>query len=137
MSVSQEYEIQLSNMNRSLQRNEEIIKKLQVDKQNYASEISNVRDLNSTVETKKEQILRQLTSQEIENDQLQAAVSDMKMEIDMLRTQINNEKAMIHSLEEMIGASREKEFQTHSQSQERDAELQLAKERANMSDLKV
>ena len=124
-------------MNRSLQRNEEIIKKLQVDKQNYASEISNVRDLNSTVETKKEQILRQLTSQEIENDQLQAAVSDMKMEIDMLRTQINNEKAMIHSLEEMIGASREKEFQTQLQSQDRDGELQLAKERANMSDLKV
>jgi predicted nucleic acid-binding Zn-ribbon protein len=113
-------------MNRSLQRNEEIIKKLQLDKQNYANEITNIRDLNSTVETKKEQILRQLTAREIENEQLQATLSDMKIEIDMLRTQMNNEKAMVHNLEDIIGSSREK-----------DSELQLAKDRANMNDLKV
>jgi centrosomal protein CEP135 len=124
-------------MNRSLQRNEEIIKKLQIDKQNYASEINNVRDLNSTVETKKEQIIRQLTAREIENEQLQAAISDMKVEIDMLRTQIANEKAMVHSLEDIIGSSREKEFQSQLQAQEKDSELQLSKDRANMNDLKV
>jgi hypothetical protein len=137
MSVSQEYEIQLSNMNRSSQRNEEIIKKLQLDKQTYASEITNIRDLNSTVETKKEQIIRQLTSREIENEQLHAALSDMKIEIEMLRTQINNEKAMVHSLEEIIGSSREKEFQSQLYAQERDSELHLAKDRANMSDMKL
>lgn len=135
--MSQEYEIQLSNMNRSLQRNEEIIKKLQYDKQTYANEITNVRDLNSTVETKKEQILRQLTGKEIENEQLQAAISDMRVEIDMLRTQINNEKAMVHNLEDIIGSSREKEFQTQLQTQEKDSELQLARERSNMNDLKL
>jgi centrosomal protein CEP135 len=137
LSVSQEYEIQLSNMNRSLQRNEEIIKKLQLDKQNYANEITNIRDLNSTVETKKEQILRQLTAREIENEQLQATLSDMKIEIDMLRTQMNNEKAMVHNLEDIIGSSREKEFQSQIQAQEKDSELQLVKDRANMNDLKV
>lgn len=124
-------------MNRSLQRNEEIIKKLQMDKQNYASEITNIRDLNSTVETKKEQIIRQLTSREIENEQLQAAISDMKIEIDMLRSQISNEKAMVHNLEDIIGSAREKEFQSQMQAQEKDSELQLIKERANMSDLKM
>ena len=136
-SVGQEYEIQLSNMNRSLQRNEEIIKKLQLDKQSYANEIGNIRDLNSTVETKKEQIVRQLTSREIENEQLQATISDMKIEIEMLRTQVNNEKAMVYSLEEIIGSSREKEFQSQMQAQERDSDLHLAKDRANMSDLKL
>lgn len=124
-------------MNRSLQRNEEIIKRLQVEKQNYASEVSNIRDLNSTVETKKEQIIRELTGREIENEQLQAAISDMKMEIDMLHTQINNEKAMVRSLEEIIGSSREKEFQSQMQSQEKDSDLQLFKERMNMSDVKM
>jgi centrosomal protein CEP135 len=124
-------------MNRSLQRNEEIIKKLQIDKQNYANEITNVRDLNSTVETKKEQIIRQLTGREIENEQLQAAISDMKVEIDMLRTQIANEKAMVHSLEDIIGSSREKEFQSQVYAQEKDSELQLLKDRVNMNDLKV
>ena len=137
LAIGQEYEIQLSNLNRSLQRNEEIVKKLQLDKQNYANEITNVRDLNTTVETKKEQILRQLTGKEIENEQLQAALSDLKMEIDMLRTQLNNEKAMVHSLEDIIGSSREKEFQSQIQAQEKDSELQLAKDRANMNELKV
>ncbi|UJR10612.1 hypothetical protein I4U23_014809 [Adineta vaga] len=137
ISVGHEYEIQLSNMNRSLQRNEEIIKRLQADKQNYASEISNIRDLNSTVETKKEQIIRELTGREIENEQLQAAVSDMKLEIDMLHTQINNEKAMVRSLEEIIGSSREKEFQSQMQTQEKDSDLQLARERANINDVKI
>jgi centrosomal protein CEP135 len=124
-------------MNRSLQRNEEIIKKLQFDKQSYANEITNIRDLNSTVEGKKEQIIRQLTAREIENEQLQAALSDMKMEIDMLRTQINNEKSMVHNLEDIIGSSREKEFQSQLQTQEKDSELQLAKDRANMNDMKL
>ncbi|CAF1616417.1 unnamed protein product, partial [Adineta ricciae] len=137
ISVGHEYEIQLSNMNRSLQRNEEIIKRLQAEKQNYASEISNIRDLNSTVENKKEQIIRELTGREIENEQLQAAISDMKLEIDMLHTQINNEKAMVRTLEEIISSSREKEFQTQIHTQEKDSELQLSRERANMSDAKI
>ena len=124
-------------MNRSSQRNEEIIKRLQAEKQNYASEISNIRDLNSTVENKKEQIIRELTGREIENEQLQAAISDMKLEIDMLHTQINNEKAMVRTLEEIISSSREKEFQTQIHTQEKDSELQLARERANMSDVKM
>ena len=124
-------------MNRSLQRNEEIIKKLQFDKQNYAAEINNIRDLNSTVESKKEQIIRQLTSKEIESEQLQATISDFKIEIDMLRTQLNNEKMMAHNLEEIISSSREKEFQIQLQSQERDSELQLLKDRTNMNEMKL
>jgi len=137
VNINQEYEIQLSNFNRSLQRNEEIIKKLQMDKQMFASEMNNIRDLHSTVETKKEQIIRQLTSREIENEQLQSTISDLKIEIDLLRTQLSNEKAMIQSLEEMINSSREKDFQHQLEFQEKDSDLQLAKDRANMSDLKV
>jgi predicted RNase H-like nuclease (RuvC/YqgF family) len=124
-------------MNRSLQRNEEIIKKLQNDKQNFSNEFTNLRDLNSTIENKKEQIIRQLSSKEIENEQLKTIISDMKVEIDMLRTQVNNEKAVIQSLEELIASLRDKDFHVQIQVQERDSDLHLAKDRANMSDLKV
>jgi predicted RNase H-like nuclease (RuvC/YqgF family) len=124
-------------MNRSLQRNEELIKKLQIDKQNLINELTNIRDLNSTIENKREQIIRQLTSKDIENEQLQSIISDMKIEIDMLRTQINNEKAVVQSLEELIASLRDKDFHTQIQAQERDSDLHLAKDRANMSDLKV
>ena len=136
-AVGQEYEHQLSNMNRSIQRNEELNKKLQLDKQNLTNELANLRDLTSTIENKKEQILRQLTSKDIENEQLQSVISDMKIEIDMLRTQINNEKAVVQSLEELIASLRDKEFQIQIQAQERDSDLHLAKDRANMSDLKM
>jgi len=124
-------------MNRSLQRNEELIKKLQSDKQNLLNELNDNRDLNSTIENKKEQIIRQLTSCEIENDQLQSVISDMKIEIDMLRTQFSNEKAVVQSLEEVIKSLREKEFQSQIHAQERDSDFHLAKDRANISDLKV
>ena len=137
VSLSQEYELQLSNMNRSVQRSEEIIKKLQMDKQSYSTELSNVRDLNETMEKKKEQIIRQLTSREIENEQLQAMLGDMKVEIDLLRTQIHNEKSMVQSLEEIIGSLREKDFQTEIHVQERNSDLQLAKDRANLGDMKL
>lgn len=137
VSLSQEYELQLSNMNRSVQRNEEIIKKLQADKQSYSNELSNLRDLNSTIENKKDQIIRQLTSREIENEQLQSMIGDMKVEIDLLRTQIHNEKSMVQSLEEIIGSLREKEFQAEIHVQERTSDLQLAKDRVNLGDLKL
>ena len=137
LSHSQEYELQLSNMNRSVPRNEEIIKKLQMDKQSYSTELSNIRDLNSTIENKKEQIIRQLTSREIENEQLQSMVGDMKAEIDVLRTQIHNEKAMVQSLEKIIASLREKDFQTEIHVQERNSDLQLAKDRANLGDMKL
>ncbi|CAF1107974.1 unnamed protein product [Rotaria sordida] len=137
VSIGKEYEIQLTNMNHSLQRNEEMIKRLHTDKQNLSNDIANIRDLNSTIENKREQFIRQLTSKEIENEQLQAAISDMKIEIDMLRTQLNNEKAVVHSLEELITSLREKEYQIQIQSQEKNTDLHFAKDRANISDIKV
>lgn len=137
VSLGQEYELQLTNMNRALQRNEDLYKKSQIDKQSLSNEISNIRDLNLTIENKKEQILRQLTSKDIENEQLQSIISDMKVEIDMLRTQITNEKAVVQSLEELISSLREKDFQIQIQVQERESDLHLAKDRANMNDLKV
>ncbi|CAF1321737.1 unnamed protein product [Adineta ricciae] len=136
-TVGQEYEIQLSNMNRSLQRSEEIIKKLQSDKQDLLTDVNSIRDHNSSIESKKEQIMRQLTSIELENDQLRAINGDMKIEIDMLRTQISNEKAVVQSLEELINSLREKEFQAQINAKERESELHIAKDRANLSDLKV
>ena len=136
-TVGKEYEIQLSNMNRSIQRSEEIIKKLQSDKQDLLTDVNSIRDHNSSIESKKEQIMRQLTSTELENDQLRTINGDMKIEIDMLRTQISNEKAVVQSLEELINSLREKEFQAQINSKERESELHIAKDRANLSDLKV
>ena len=124
-------------MSRSLQRNDEIIKKLQSDKHNLSHELTNIRELNTTIENKKEQTKRQLHSKEIENEQLQAATGDMKIEIDMLRTQIKNEKAVVKNLEELIASLREKDVQTQIKSQEKDSDLHLARDRAHMNELKV
>ena len=124
-------------MNRSLQRNEEIIKKLQYDKQSCSNEMSNMRDINVTMESKTEQIVRQLTVTDMENDHLQSIIGDLKMEIDMLRTQVNNEKCMIQSLEEIIASLREKDFQVQVDGQQRDSSLSLANDRVNQCDHKM
>lgn len=113
------------------------MRKLQADKQSLSNELANVRDQNGANEGKKEQLMRQLSSCEMENDQLQTMNGDMKIEIDMLRTQISNEKAVVQSLEELINSLREKEFQAQINAKERETELHIARDRANISDLKV
>ena len=124
-------------MNRSLQRNDEIIKKLQYDKQSCSNELANMRDFHAAMESKTEQIVRHLSSKDIENDQLQSVIGDLKMEIDMLRTQVNNEKSMVQSLEEIITSLREKDFQIQVDSQQRDSSLSLANDRFNQCEQKM
>jgi predicted RNase H-like nuclease (RuvC/YqgF family) len=124
-------------MTRSLQRNEEIIKKLQYDKQSSSNEMANMREFSVTMESKTEQIVRQLTATDMENDHLQSVIGDLKLEIDMLRTQVNNEKSMIQSLEEIIASLREKDFQMQVDGQQRDSSISLANERVNQCDHKM
>jgi chromosome segregation ATPase len=137
ISLGQEYEIQLANLNRSLQRDEEAIQKLQADKLSYSSELVNIRDLNSTLETKKDQAVRQLSSKEIDNEQLESTVADMRIEINMLRTQINNEKAMVANLEGIISSLQKKESRSEIDIQECKSDLRLARERVEQGDLKM
>lgn len=129
--------MKLSNLNRNLQRHEEAIKKYQIENNNLMQEIMHSREINSRLEMTKEELTRHLTAKELDNEQLQNLFTDMKAESDLLKSQINSERTMVKNLEDLISSNREKEFQIQLSSQERDAEINLLKDRIALSEQKM
>jgi centrosomal protein CEP135 len=124
-------------MSRTLQRHEEAIKKYQIDNNELMQDVMNLRELNSRLETNKEELTRHLTSKEIDMEQMHNLLDDSRAEIDLLKSQINSERIMVKNLEDLISSNREKEFQTQLTSQERDSEIQLLRDRISLNEQKM
>ncbi len=137
IGVSQEYELKLSNANRNLQRLEEAFKKLQLENNEILQDLMHTRDLNSRLEQSKEDLTRQLTTKELDFEQLQNELADRRAESELLKSQINSERTMVKNLEELIANNREKDFQMQLNTQERDSEIKLLKDRIVLSEQKM
>ncbi|RNA09164.1 hypothetical protein BpHYR1_001033 [Brachionus plicatilis] len=137
LSACQEYEVKLSSANRNLQRCEEQLKKSQAETKDLMQDLMHSRDLNSHLEQAKEELSRQLTTKELDYDQLQNQLADKRAENDLLKSQVNSERTMVRNLEELIANNREKDFQMQLSTQERDSELKLLKDRIALSEQKV
>ena len=120
-----------------MQRHEEGLKKFQIENSEIMQELMHSRELNSRLEMTKEELTRHLTSKELDNEQLQNILGDLKAESDLLKSQINSERTMVKNLEDLISNNREKEFHTQLSSQEREAEINLLKDRIGLSDQKL
>ena len=127
----------MSNLNRNLQRHEEAIKKYQAENNELMQDLMHSRELNARLEGTKEELTRHLTSRELDNEQLQNIITDLKAESDLLKSQINSERTMVKNLEDLIANNREKDFHAQLNSQERDAEIQLLRDRVNLSEQKM
>ncbi len=137
MGACQEYEVKLSGANRGLQRLEETFKKLQLENKELAHDLMNSRELNSRLEQNKEELIRQLTSKELDIEQLQNELADKRGETDLLRSQVNSERSMVKNLEDLIANNREKDFQMQLTTQEKDSEIKLLKDRIILSEQKM
>ena len=137
MGVSQEYEVKLSGANRGLQRIEEAVKKLQIENKDLGQDLMSVRELNSRLEQTKEDMMRQMTSKELDYEQLHNELSDKRAENDLLKSQVNSERTMVKNLEDLINNSREKDFQMQLSTQEKDSEIKLLKDRICLSEQKM
>lgn len=137
MAIGQEYEVKLSGANRNLQRCEEALKNCQLENNDLGKDLMHTRDLNSRLEQCKEDLTRQLTSKELDYEQLHNELSDKRAETDLLKSQINSERTMVKNLEELIANNREKDFQMQLATQERDSEIKLLKDRIVLSEQKM
>lgn len=137
MSASQEYEIKLSNANLSLQKYEEALKQLENEKKNLVQDLLHTREINMDLEQTKEDLSRQLTSRDLDYEQLHNQLFDRQAEVDLLKSQINSERTMIKNLEELLANNREKDFHMQLSTQERDSEIKLLKERISLGEQKM
>ena len=129
--------MKLSGANRNLQRCDEALKNCQLENNELGKDLMHTRDLNSRLEQCKEDLTRQLTSKELDYEQLHNELADKRAETDLLKSQINSERTMVKNLEELIANNREKDFQMQLATQERDSEIKLLKDRIVLSEQKM
>jgi hypothetical protein len=120
-----------------LQRLEETFKKLQAENKDLAQDLMNTREIGVRLEQAKEELMRQLTSKELDCEQIQNELSDKLAENDLLKSQLNSERGMVKNLEDLIACNREKDFQIQLSNQERDSEIKLLKDRICLSEQKM
>ena len=81
--------------------------------------------------------MRQITSKELDFEQLNNELNDKRAENDLLKSQVNSERGMVKNLEDLIACNREKDFQMQLSTQERDSEIKLLKDRIGLGEQKI
>lgn len=69
--------------------------------------------------------------------QLQTLLDDVKRETDMLKSQVANERSTKQNLESLMQENRTKEWQVQLAVQEKEAEIQLLRDRLQINDSKM
>ncbi|XP_041463887.1 testis-specific gene 10 protein-like isoform X2 [Lytechinus variegatus] len=137
LSSQQTYEMQISNLTRSLSNMEGNVRDLQDEKDSVVQDLAAVRELCVKLDSTKESLSRQLTTKNIDFEQAEARTEDLKREVEMLRSQLGTERTTVRNLEMLIAGNREKEFQAQLDNQEQRSELQLIKDRLALADSKI
>ncbi|CAH1777332.1 unnamed protein product [Owenia fusiformis] len=137
MQANRAYEVQVSDLTHSVASLEERVRQLDNDKISTQQDLAAVRDLCAKVESTKDNLARQLSSKSMDNEQIQTLLDDMKREVEILRSQVGSERTNVKSLEQILQTNREKEFQTSLSSQEKNAEIQLLRDRLQLNDSKM
>lgn len=64
-------------------------------------------------------------------------MEDAKAEAEVLKKQLSSERLTIQNMETLLATNREKEFQNHLTTHEKDSEIQLLKDKLTLSDNKL
>ncbi|XP_075052089.1 centrosomal protein of 135 kDa isoform X2 [Mixophyes fleayi] len=137
MNAHQAYETQISSMAKTMSKLEEQLRREQDEKALILSDLTSVRELCVKLDSSKEQFSRHLTSRNMEYERLLGDMEDMKSEAELLKKQLASERLTIKNLETLLASNREKEFQGHLATHEKDSEIQLLKDKLTLSESKL
>ncbi|NWX46664.1 CP135 protein, partial [Steatornis caripensis] len=133
----QAYESQISSVTKAKSKLEEDIKREKQDKSSALADLASVRELCVKLESNKELLSRQLTSKSIDYERVLGELEDLKSEVELLKKQLSSERLTVQNLETLLATSRDKEFQNHLTSQEKDSEIQLLKDKLTLAESKL
>uniref|UniRef100_A0A8C5LVC5 Centrosomal protein of 135 kDa n=1 Tax=Leptobrachium leishanense TaxID=445787 RepID=A0A8C5LVC5_9ANUR len=137
LNAHQAYESQVSSMAKSVSKLEDKLRFEQNEKDSILSDLSSVRELCVKLDSNKEHLSRQLTARNMEHERVLEALEDMKSEVELLKKQLSSERLTIKNLETLLSTNREKEFQSHLTTHEKDSEIQLLKDKLTLSESKL
>ncbi|XP_044155360.1 centrosomal protein of 135 kDa isoform X2 [Bufo gargarizans] len=137
MNAHQAYETQISSMAKALSKLEEQLRREQDEKALILSDLASVRELCVKLDSSKEQFSRQLTARNMEYERLLDELEDTKSETELLKKQLASERLTIKNLETLLATNREKEFQSHLSTHEKESEIQLLRDKLTLSESKL
>ncbi|KFR07871.1 Centrosomal protein of 135 kDa, partial [Nipponia nippon] len=133
----QAYESQISSITKNASKLEEDIKRENQDKSSLLADLASVRELCVKLESNKELLSRQLTSKSMDYERVLGELEDIKSEAELLKKQLSSERLTVQNLETLLATSRDKEFQNHLTSHEKDSEIQLLKDKLTLAESKL
>ncbi|OXB55054.1 hypothetical protein ASZ78_015069 [Callipepla squamata] len=137
MIAHQAYESQISSITKTMSKLEEDIKREHQDKSSVMADLSSVRELCVKLEASKDLLSRQLAAKSMDYERVLGELEDAKSEAELLKKQLSSEKLTIQNLETLLATSRDKEFQNHLTSHEKDSEIQLLKDKLALAEGKL
>ncbi|KAM7112231.1 centrosomal protein of 135 kDa isoform 1-T2 [Ciconia maguari] len=133
----QAYESQISSITKKMSKLEEDFKRENQDKSSVLADLASVRELCVKLESNKELLSRQLTSKSMDYERVLGELEDIKSEAELLKKQLSSERLTVQNLETLLATSRDKEFQNHLTSHEKDSEIQLLKDKLTLAESKL
>ncbi|NWW45933.1 CP135 protein, partial [Pedionomus torquatus] len=133
----QAYESQISSVTKNISKLEEDIKRANQDKSSVLADLASVRELCVKLEASKELLSRQLTAKSMDYERVLGELEDIKSEAELLKKQLSSERLTVQNLETLLATSRDKEFQNHITSHEKDSEIQLLKDKLTLAESKL
>uniref|UniRef100_A0A8C2TGX2 Centrosomal protein 135 n=1 Tax=Coturnix japonica TaxID=93934 RepID=A0A8C2TGX2_COTJA len=137
MIAHQAYESQISSITKNMSKLEEDIKREHQDKSSVLADLASVRELCVKLEASKDLLSRQLASKSVDYERVSSELEDVKSEAELLKKQLSSERITIQNLETLLATSRDKEFQNHLTSHEKDSEIQLLKDKLTLAEGKL
>ncbi|XP_052537852.1 centrosomal protein of 135 kDa isoform X3 [Tympanuchus pallidicinctus] len=137
MIAHQAYESQISSITKNMSKLEEDIKREHQDKSSVLADLTSVRELCVKLEASKDLLSRQLASKSMDYERVLSELEDVKSEAELLKKQLSSERLTIQNLETLLATSRDKEFQNHLTSHEKDSEIQLLKDKLTLAEGKL
>ncbi|XP_012677322.2 centrosomal protein of 135 kDa isoform X1 [Clupea harengus] len=137
MSALQAYEAQVSSVARGMSRLEEELQATRGEKANVLGDLAAVRELCVKLDSGKELTARHLTGKSMELERVLGELEDVRSEAELLKKQLVSERLSVRNLETLLSTTRQKEFQTHLSSSERENELKVLKDRLALADSKT
>ncbi|XP_068259978.1 centrosomal protein of 135 kDa [Nyctibius grandis] len=137
IAAHQAYESQMSSFTKTMSKLEEDIKREKQDKSSVLADLASVRELCVKLESNKELLSRQLTSRSMDYERVLGELEDIKSETELLKKQLSSERLTVQNLETLLATSRDKEFQNHLTSHEKDSEIQLLKDKLTLAESKL
>ncbi|XP_069049637.1 centrosomal protein of 135 kDa isoform X2 [Lepisosteus oculatus] len=137
MSAQQAYEAQITTLAKTMSRLEDEVRAAHEERSSALADLASVRELCVKLDSSKEMMSRQLTSKSMEYERAVGELEDVKSEAELLKKQLSSERLTIKNLETLLSTNREKEFQIHLSSHEKESELKILRDRLTLADSKA